>query len=414
MPTPIKHAADPQTAHTDATPPHPVHERSCAVCGSARKRVLYEQRFSGLSAQSILKGYAVSVCEACGFAFADRLPDQQAFDRYYRDMSKYEQQHNLGGGDADRVRCRNIADMLESFLPDRAARILDIGCATGRTLGLLKENGYANVLGIDPSQACARHARELYDVEVLPYTISTMPEWVGRFDAVMLIAVIEHVQTLQALVQRLTGLLSEGGLLLLEHPDATRFTPAAGGPFQEFSTEHVNFFSRTSLQNLMRPHRLAEIHSYQEDRLAAEGVAVPSSSSLFRKERSAMGPLVRDDQTAVCLSRYIRESQRIEDTIREKIVRLVESRTRLVIWGVGTHTQHLMETTPLKEANIVAFVDSNVRYKGKRLNGVPILLPGALKAMSEAVLVSSMISQREIVRQMRDELRVENPAILLY
>ena len=52
--------------------------------------------------------------------------------------------------------------------------------------------------------------------------------------------------------------------------------------------------------------------------------------------------------------------------------------------------------------------------QGKDLNGVPILPPYALKGMTEPVLVSSRVSQNEIVRQMREDLRVDNRAILLY
>ena len=389
-------------------------ERSCAVCGSGSKQPLYEQRFSGLSAQSILDGYLVTACRNCGFAFADHLPDQEAFDRYYREMSKYEQQHSLGGGEADLVRCQSTADVLERFLPDHGASILDIGCATGRTLGLLKQKGYANVLGVDPSAECARLARELYDVEVRPYTISSMPEWSGRFDAVILISVVEHVQTLQQLMRRLASLLPEGGLLMLEHPDVTRFSARANGPFQEFSTEHVNFFSRISLGNLLRPHGLGEIHSYQEDRPAAANVMVPSSSSIFRKDRSTPRAFVHDRATQERLTEYIRESQTMEDGIRRKIDVLIDGNTRFAVWGVGTHTQHLMETTALKQADIVAFIDSNPRYQGKCLNAVPILPPEALRTIAEPVLVSSMISQNEIVHQMREQLGLGNPVILLY
>lgn len=388
--------------------------RACAICGSANADALYEQRFSGLSSYSLLNGYTVTVCRDCGFGFADHLPDQQVFDKYYRDMSKYEQQHSLGDGQADLIRCQTTADVLEKFLPDHEAHILDIGCATGRILGLLKKKGYTNVLGVDPSAECARLARELYDVEVLPYTISTMPEWSANFDAVILISVVEHVQTLHSLVQRLANLLRDGGLLFVEHPDVTRFSAAAGGPFQEFSTEHINFFSRDSLSNLMRQHELAEIHWYQEDRQAAQGVLVPSSSSIFRKDNSISSALVQDTITESSLRKYIRESRMIETGIFKKIEHLINLNTKFIVWGVGTHTQHLMETTRLKQADIVAFIDSNPRYQGKHLNGVPILPPNALKEMAEPVLVSSMISQNEIVRQMREDLGIENRTILLY
>jgi hypothetical protein len=73
-----------------------------------------------------------------------------------------------------------------------------------------------------------------------------------------------------------------------------------------------------------------------------------------------------------------------------------------------------MATSRLKDANIRAFVDSNVRYQGKSLNGVPIMPPEVLKEMSEPVMISSPVFHQEILRQMRENLKVENRAILLY
>jgi SAM-dependent methyltransferase len=388
--------------------------RSCGVCGSTSKRSLYRQRFSGVSSHSLLHGYTIVVCEACGFGFADDIPGQKAFDDYYRDMSKYERQHVQGFGEADRIRCSNTASALEMFISDRSAKIIDIGCATGGLLGTLKRMGYRDVLGIDPSLECARAARQFHDVEVLPFTVSTMPEWRECFDAVILVSVVEHIQTLHPLLELVTGLVRDGGIVFLEHPDASRFTADAGGPFQEFSTEHINFFSPLSLANLLRLHKLRRVHSYQEDRPAAKGVEVPSASSIFRKDYNISRDIVFDDITAPSLARYIAESRAVEARIARRITEVVDRRLEIIVWGVGTHTQHLIETTRLSEANIVAFVDSNPRYEGKQLNGIPILSPLAMVNRSERILVSSMIFQEEIVRQIRDDLGLANEVIRLY
>src|ERR1700731_4256182 len=120
--------------------------RLCPVCGSDHKRLLFQQRFAGLSRGSLLEGYDVVACQDCGFGFADHIPEQAAFDAYYRDMSKYEYQHR-GGQEPEWV--------------------LDRFCATGRLLALLKEQGFPHVLGLDPSPVCAEASRRLYGVPVL-------------------------------------------------------------------------------------------------------------------------------------------------------------------------------------------------------------------------------------------------------
>ena len=67
----------------------------------------------------------------------------------------------------------------------------------------------------------------------------------------------------------------------------------------------------------------------------------------------------------------------------------------------------------LARARITAFVDSNPRYQGKQVSGIPILSPAELAGRSEAILVSSLISQDEIVRQIRHDLRLGNEIITL-
>lgn len=61
-----------------------------------------------------------------------------------------------------------------------------------------------------------------------------------------------------------------------------------------------------------------------------------------------------------------------------------------------------------------AFVDSNPKYQGKRLDGVSILSPEALKTRSEPILLSSQVFEREIERQSRENLGIGNEVILLY
>ena len=48
------------------------------------------------------------------------------------------------------------------------------------------------------------------------------------------------------------------------------------------------------------------------------------------------------------------------------------------------------------------------------MNGIRIVAPSQLKGMSEPILISSMIFQGEILREIREVLRITNPTILLY
>lgn len=394
-------------------------ERRCAVCGSSVSKLLFRQTFSEMSSGSLLQGYDVVVCAECGFGFADHLPDQAEFDAHYRDMSKYEYQEQ-GGQETehDLVRFRAISDTIIPFLPGSNARLLDIGCATGRLLALFKEKGHGNVVGLDPSPLCAQGADKLYGVRVLTGAISEIAQVMVAeppFDCIILSGVLEHIRDLEQALLQISDLLVKDGLLFIEVPDATDFARWPDAPFQEFSTEHINFFSTTSLENLLRRFGFFKMFSQQLPRDYTLGTVMPVVSAIYRKE-AGLPPVapVPDVVTELGLGDYIRKSQEVEDRIQHTIDLLVESAQPVMVWGVGTHTLHLLTTSRLPQANIRAFVDSNPRYQDKRLLNLPILDPSELRDRTEAILISSRVFQPAIEQQIRQDLQLTNEVITLY
>jgi len=68
----------------------------------------------------------------------------------------------------------------------------------------------------------------------------------------------------------------------------------------------------------------------------------------------------------------------------------------------------------LKEAKIAAFVDSNPKYQGKLLNGIPVISPESLRSRTEPILISTRAYQNEIEMQIKNILRLHNKVIKLY
>lgn len=369
-----------------------------------------------MEAATPVTGYDVAVCGRCGCGYADGIPDQRAFDRYYREMSKYEYHQREGAeSEFDRRRLALIADIIVPHVPGRGARILDIGCATGRLLANLRDRGFPNVVGLDPSPACALAAQRLYGIEVHTMTLAQLGATDERFDLAILVGVLEHLRDLDEAFVHLRALLNPGGLLYVEVPDATAFADWSNAPYQDFSTEHLNFFAPVSLANLMGRRGFSPVFSERNHREQSYRTVMSNVSAVFRREPEAPTGSIRfDGDTGRELERYIAQCRGEDGRLRAKIDALVDSARPLLVWGVGTHTARLMATSRLPEANIVAFVESNARYQGRQLHGRPILAPDAVKSHPEAVLISSRVFQHEIAHQIRDDLGCPNELILLY
>ncbi|MBI5944385.1 MAG: methyltransferase domain-containing protein [Chloroflexi bacterium] len=389
-------------------------ERDCPVCGSAQKQLIYTQKFSQISEGSLFGGYDVVVCYGCGFGFADNIPAQGEFDRYYQQMSKYENEHQGGQiSPSAQETYDSIVRQVKPFLADENARIIDVGCATGGLLAAFQKNGYGDILGVDPSPSCSKTAQRLYGIRVENTPVSEIPRYESLFDLVILNSVLEHIRDLDDSLAALRNLLKPGGLLWIEVPDVSRFTELTSAAFQQFSMEHINFFSSTSLTNLLHKNGFETAAVWHNTRRLEE-IQDPALSTLFRRSDGVAVNREYDHETKRSLLEYLDSSYQADSGVLRIIDEVVESRRSIIVWGTGTHTQRLLATSRLRQADIKAFIDSNPNYQGKNFSGVPVLSPDALAGMSEPVLISSRLYQNEIADEIRTKRKLPNEIILLY
>lgn len=391
--------------------------RPCAVCGSLVRRILFRHSFAAIEgSHELVSGYDLVVCDDCGFCFADHIPSQSALDVYYREMSKYQYANHDGQVSSyDWERFRRVADHLGQIIPRRSDRIMEIGCATGALLFLLKQRGYENVVGVDPAPACAEIGSRLYGISIQTNTLGGMTGKERSADVLILAGVLEHVHDLSRAVKKCRDILSENGILYVAVPDASLYSRGEDAPFQEFSVEHINFFGPGSLINLMARYGLALIRMDQIMITSNIRTTTPVVIGAFQQRRSpAPANLARDLDTEAGLRLYIDQSQQQAEKVEAIIDKVIEREQTIIVWGTGTHTLRLLATGHLGRAHIRAFVDSNPNYSGKQLHGAPIVSPQDIKQWSDPILISSRVYQEDIASQITGALQLRNEIIRLY
>jgi SAM-dependent methyltransferase len=392
--------------------------RICPVCAHEEKQLLYSQHFSPYFERGLLDGYDVVVCKKCGFCFADKIPAQEVFDVYYKKMSKYENlERATQPTPFDLKKFAIIADFIEMYLKDKETKIFEIGCANGHFLNLLRGRGFNNIRGLDPSPACASATHQLYGIEVLTNTLSNVP--IDRsIDFLVLLGVLEHVRDLDASSLKLNAMLRMGGGICIVVPDASRYSDGEDAPFQEFSTEHINFFGPTSLANLMRVYGFYPIMTQHAIIESAHKTMTPIIMAMYRKETDADVPysanISRDFNTEQGLISYIDLSRQLDNRINSIINEIAVSHKPVIVWGTGALTQRLLANSSLSNATITAFVDSNPKFQGQKLGRVPIVSPADIKNRNESILISTHAYQNEILNIIRKELMLSNEVITLF
>ena len=99
-------------------------------------------------------------------------------------------------------------------------KVLDVGCGGGYTCEFLAQRG-AIVTGIDPSAACIEAAKQHAEATglTIDYRVGMgerLPFECDRFDVVVCVDVLEHVQTPAATVTEISRVLQPGGLFCFD------------------------------------------------------------------------------------------------------------------------------------------------------------------------------------------------------
>jgi len=140
------------------------------------------------------------------------------------------------GAGENRIPLAHLANSLPVYLifkdilknnKKQKAKILDIGCGTGRSISYVKEvisNKNLNFFGIDYSKACISYAKTKYNkqgVSFKRYTGKILPFLNNSFDYIISSHVIEHIPAKNQpfYVAEISRILKKGGVCVIGAPN---------------------------------------------------------------------------------------------------------------------------------------------------------------------------------------------------
>jgi 2-polyprenyl-3-methyl-5-hydroxy-6-metoxy-1,4-benzoquinol methylase len=394
--------------------------RKCPICGEENVEILHTQNFVLPEGHPLSDGYDVVCCDGCGFVYADTTVSQEDYDIFYAKLSKYEDQKTgTGGGESpyDAERLKKTAECIAEFLPDKTLRILDIGCANGGLLGYLKELGYHNLCGLDPSPVCAETTKQNYGIETYTGSLFRLPQNLGEFDVVILSHVLEHIQDLKFSVNLICQLIKINGSLYIEIPNASEYVSHVFAPFQDFNTEHINHFSHLHLSNLL--NQFGFINHLVGEKVfdIASVMSYPAIYSFWQKQEPNSSEFVVISPDKILRQQillYIESSKKVMTDIDINLQSILENYADVIVWGTGQLAMKLLAETSLAKANIVAFVDGNPINQGNVIAGIAVLSPHQIQSreMRQPIIITSIISQDAIYNAIK-KMNLPNPVILL-
>jgi SAM-dependent methyltransferase len=284
---------------------------------------------------------------------------------------------------------------------DISARIVDLGCANGGLLNELATLGYHHLQGVDPSAECAAATARLDGLEGYQGTIFDLPEATRDADCVILSHVLEHVRDVGTAVAHLRSTVRDGGVAYVEVPDATRYSQCLVAPFQDFNVEHINHFSPISLANALQQAGF-EVERVDQRTISASSTApYPAVSAVARATASTPLPVRRDNELAPAVRDYVERSRALLGKIERHLERELSDVDAVVMWGTGQTTLTILSNTRVGGARVTALTDSNPRYHGRHLAGIPVVAPEDVGRFTAPIVIGSIIHQSAIETRIR-------------
>jgi SAM-dependent methyltransferase len=203
-------------------------------------------------------------CAGCGCVRIVRPPaGAGVYDRYYSEQSA---QRVAGIFNVIwRWKRRSRAALILRHTQGRA-RVCDVGCERGELLNVLREGGCA-VVGTQMAPAAAEFARRQFGIEVFLGELMDAPFAGDRFDAVLMLNVLEHLPDPEAYVAQASKMLERGGLFWIELPNIDSFTARMAGKswLHHDPPHHLWGFTRAGIARLLGRHGFAVDHVYSHN-----------------------------------------------------------------------------------------------------------------------------------------------------
>jgi SAM-dependent methyltransferase len=150
-------------------------------------------------------------CDNCELRYLNPMPHPDDLGQIY-DYDVYEDSTNNNP-----VLMQHFYNALQAHCPNLES-VLEIGCGTGDFLAWLQQKGL-KVSGVEFAETANRVK---YDGPIYYGRMEdlTLPE---KYDAILLLNVIEHLANPKQVLAKIKAMLKPGGVLLLRHPNSDLF-----------------------------------------------------------------------------------------------------------------------------------------------------------------------------------------------
>ena len=211
-------------------------DSGCKICRSNKNVQVYN-----------LTKYQLRRCKDCGFVYN---PKRKTLRDAYAYYANYYNDNNLSPNWTTEKRYKML---LQDFNRYRlTGKILDVGCGSGHFLKVAYEMGW-KVYGTEISASSINYLSKFRYLNIYAGDLPSLQLPAASFDVVTMFELIEHVLEPVKYINEVFRILRPGGTLYITTPNFNALTRwLIGQKWRVICEEHLNYFTKTTLQSLLR------------------------------------------------------------------------------------------------------------------------------------------------------------------
>lgn len=263
----------------------------CDLCGKTEFKLLYD-----------LKPYKIYECRFCKLRVTDQdsIRAKKGGEMYSEEY--FKEVHPKFFGVCDKTYPKhikhskklqnfwNVANTISNYIPNKG-KVLDIGCATGVFLDMMKHKGF-EPYGVDISDYASKYARENFGIKMFKGKLEDSKFKDELFDVITMWDFIEHVTNPTEVLNIANRLLKKGGMLYI-------LTINDDSMLETLSRLSYNMGMKKPAEIT---HPMHHVHHYTDATLRA--LLHKTGFQIVRKERSEM-PLENVEGSTFIKAAYV-------------------------------------------------------------------------------------------------------------
>lgn len=271
----------------------------------------------------------VKLCNKCNLYFTDTNNTQEDYNNYYLSFNNYSQQNYCLDKDQ---KCAEFIN--KNIDKNKIKTIIDYGSGNGILADLLTTDFIV----------------DKFDIGMVGNT--------KKYDCLILSHVLEHIFDLNNFIKEISEKISNNGLLYIEIPNADYYHEFVNiCPLQEINIEHINFFSKYSLNKLLCNNGFSCV-LLQDDYFLLNNSKYFVIRGIFKKSINNLS-----------FEKYINHGLNIFNSYNFNLLKKYEN---IYIYGCGQFLFKIFDKIN-ENCNIINIIDDNCGYSNKKINNINII-----------------------------------------